>query len=355
MDTLENWAFGQEQWAIDNVFSTISFAGKRVATQGFPRLLNFSKDQEFANKWSTSLPGSGFQYTDTLMAGDRLFAASNGQAYELQPSNGAIINSGTVLTVNDETHIASDGKMLFAGCYGEVVAKRLTPWSNAWRTPMTGLTSWPVHVLYANGRLFAGSNGAVHELDPAGGRRLHSLDISSAYGPEVRLATDGKTLFAGCHGYVYGIKLNDWSKVAWTTPMTDASYSNVQLLFDGQLFAGSNGSVHRLDTTTGARVNSIGLSAGVDEEVRMTMADQYTLVAGCHGFAYGIKLNDWSKPAWSTAMAGKLWAMVDVAAYGKNVYAASNGYINRLNATTGETLNALQLSYISVPATTPPR
>ena len=35
---------------------------------------------------------------------------------------------------------------------------------------------------------------------------------------QARLASDGTTLFVGCHGYVYGIGLSDWWKAAWTTP-----------------------------------------------------------------------------------------------------------------------------------------
>jgi outer membrane protein assembly factor BamB len=345
---LETWAFGQEQWAIDNVFTSALFLAKRVLTQTDPRILNFSQDQEFALKWTTSLPDAGYHFTDTIMAGDRLFAASNSMLFELQPANGKVLGSKSLTNVSDETHIASDGKLVFAGVLGYVRATALDQWATqAWAAPMIGLSSWPSHVLYASGRLFAGSNGSVLELNPQDGTRLHSLTVSQAYGPEVRMATDGKTLFAGCHGYVYGVSLDDWSKTAWTAPMTDASYSDVSVLYaGGKLFAGSNGSVHQLDPATGKRVHSIGLSNAVDEPVRLTLTDdRQTLVAGCHGFAYGIRMQDW-KEGWHTAMAGKLWKMVDVAHYGGHIYACSNGYIQRLDAATGKQLNVMQLSNV---------
>jgi len=348
LQPLEQWAFGQEQWAIDHVFTSAMFLAKRVLTQVDPRILNFSKDQEFALNWTTSLPGSGYYYTQTMMVGDRLFAASNSQLYELSPTNGKVLGSKSITNVNDETHIASDGKQIFCGVLGYVRSTALNQWAKqAWAAPMIGLSSWPTHVLYASGRLFAGSNGSVVELNPQTGARLHYLTVSQAYGPEVRLATDGTTLFAGCHGYVYGIHLNDLSKVAWTTAMTDASYSDVEVVFTGgQLYAGSNGSVHQIDPSTGKRTHSVGLSNAVDEPVRIAITDdQQTLIAGCHGYVYGIRTKDW-KESWNSAVAGKLWKMVDVAQHGGHAYACSNGYIQRLDAATGKVLNSMQLSNI---------
>jgi Domain of unknown function (DUF4157)/PQQ-like domain len=345
--SLEDWAFGQEQWAIDNVFTSAAFFAKRVATQAFPRILNFAQDQEFANTWSTSLENSGYHFTDTAMSGERLFVGSHSMLYELRPTNGEVISQKQVTNAQDETHIATDGSYVFTGVYGYVRATALNNWgAQAWAAPMPGLTSWPVNLLLANNRLFAGSNGYVVELNPRTGARLHELSLSSAYGPDVRLASDGEKLYAGCHGYLYAIRLDDMSKVAWTAPMTSASYSNVQVLSaNGMLFAASNGTAHCFDRGSGARTQTIELSAAVDEEVRLALTDQRLLVAGCHGYTYGIKLDDWSKPAWTTPMSGQLYKMVDVAHRGGRIYACSNGYIQRLDAATGKLLNSMQLSY----------
>ncbi len=345
--SLASWVSGEEQWAAENVFNTVSFLAKRVFTQAFPRILNFSKDQEFANKWSSSLPDCGYNFTDTVMVGNRVFAGSNGYAYELEPVNGKVKWHDGISGSRNETHLASNGSLLYGGCSGYVEARTFDTWARAWKTPMTGSSSWPVRLLFDSGRLFAGSNGAVHELNPATGDRLHSLDVSSAVGWDVHLATDGKKLFAGCHGYAYGISLDDWS-LKWTTPMTDAAYMEVSLLYSqGKLFAGSNGSVHQIDPAVGGRTHSMGLSGAVGESVRMTLTEQGVLAAGCHGFTYGIRTEDWSKVAWNTPMAGKLWAMVDVANHGGNIYTCSNGYIQRLKAATGEVLNTTQLSTIA--------
>jgi hypothetical protein len=130
--------------------------------------------------------------------------------------------------------------------------------------------------------------------------------------------------------------------------MTDAAYVDVSLLYaGGRLFAGSNGSVHQIDPSVGGRTHSLGLSGAVGESVRMTLTEDGTLAVGCHGYTYGIRSDDWSKVAWSTPMAGKLWKMVDVATFGGNVYSSSNGYVQRLKSETGEVLNATQLSTIA--------
>jgi hypothetical protein len=346
--SLEKWAYGQEKWTINEIFESADFLKKRVASQAFPRMLNFAQDQEFANQWYTGLPNAGYNYADVAMAGTRLFAGSQSMLYELRPNTGQIIAQKQVTNAQDTTHIATDGEYVYTGVYGYVRATNLNNWgAQAWAAPLPGMTSWPVNLLLVNKRLFAGSNGFLIEINPRTGARVNTLTLSNAYGPEVRLATDGAKVYAGSHGYLYAIDLKDTSKVAWTAPMKDASYSDVQpLCANGMLFAGSNGSVLQFNTSDGTRLRDITLSAAVDEPVRLAMTDKNILVAGCHGYAYGINLSQWTKVAWTTPVAGKLYKMVDVVHHAGRIYACSNGYIQRLDAATGKVLNSMQLSNI---------
>ena len=195
MASLKDWAFGKEQWAIDNVFSSASFLAKRAGILISPRILDLSKDQVFQNKWATSLPKSGFQYTDTLMVGDKLFAGGSGQVYELQPKNGDVLRQSQVLTVSDETHIASDGKRLYAGVYGNVIALNLAAWANhAWRTPMPGMSSWPVRLFVVNDGIHR-HQWVPHRAGSQPRSEARQKTVSSAYGADVRFASDGQTLF----------------------------------------------------------------------------------------------------------------------------------------------------------------
>ena len=168
MMSLEMWATTQEQWAIDNVFGSASFFAKRVATQAFPRILNLSKDHQFSEKWETSLPDSGLAFTDTCMHADRLFAASSSMVFELRQSNGDILQQKRLTNVTEETHIATDGRMLFAGIAGYVRTTALDNWrAQAWEAPMPGLTSWAVNLLLVGQRLFAGIQRLCGRAGPA--------------------------------------------------------------------------------------------------------------------------------------------------------------------------------------------
>jgi hypothetical protein len=346
---LQTWVDSKEQWTKDNIFNNWEMFAKRILSQGFPRVLNLSKDQEFSNKWTTSLPDSRLKFTDTVTINGRLFAGSAGLVFELNPDNGDVLQSHQVMAQGSETHIATDGTSIFVGCNGYVYGASVDNWDKAtwWTTAMTGLSSYPVTVLSAGGKLFAGSNGMVHELDPAKGTLLKYTKVSSSVGEYVRLATDGQTLFAGCYGYVYGIKLQtDWANTgyAWYTGMKGASYKAVNVLCSmGRVFAGSNGMAHELNPTTGAMLNYRKISDAVGEDVHLA-TDGQTLFAGCHGYTYGIKLNDWSTTAWGTPMSGVLWKEVRVLFYNGHLYAGSNGFLLNLNASTGTVLKSLRLS-----------
>ena len=353
VEPLENWSFHQKKWIIDEVFNSTSFLGKRILTQTFPRLLNFTQDQEFAPRWSISLQNAGLKPVETLVVDGRLFAAANSTVYELQPTNGDVIHWRNLTPVvtggdGDETHIASDGKMLFAGVEGHVRATALDRWSEqAWDCQLTS-SAYPVRVLYGPGQVVCRRERHGPRARPADRPVIRSRDVTKMPGTEVRLATDGKRLFVGCYGWVSGIRLDDWNSQAWETGMSGGQIWPVQLLYSGgMLFAGSNGAVHQLDPASGQLLHSMDLSAAAGKDVRMVLSqDRRQLVVGCHGFASGINLDDWSRFAWQNEMGGKLWAMVDVAQFGSEVYASSNGYVQRRGFPSGTVYNTMQLSYI---------
>ena len=75
-----------------------------------------------------------------------------------------------------------------------------------------GLTGgiFMVNVATTAGRVLAGANGFVYDLDPGTGAIRSSILCASAIGVgdyETRLATDGRSVYAGTHGYVYALSL----------------------------------------------------------------------------------------------------------------------------------------------------
>ena len=343
---IEQWVDSKKQWTVDNILeNNVGFWFKRIATQTFPRIVNLSQDQEFANKWYTSLPDSEYWQVDVTTSGSRLFGASYGRVYELDPEFGKILHN-LGLAGGYDCRIATDGKTAFVGCHGYVYGVSLDDWTKTkWVTSMRGSAYCMVNVLYANGRLFAGSNTYAMELDPTTGAMKNSIGVSSAVGPEVRLATDGTTLYIGCYGYAYAMRLNDWSKTVWSAGMPHASYSSVTVLStQGALFAGSNGTAIQLDPATGKRLHDYTVTSAVDEDVRLA-SDGKTLAIGCNGYVTGISLADWSRAAYATPLSGVGWKQTDVRYSNNVVYAGSNGYIHRLDPTSGKVLDAILLGY----------
>ncbi|MEO8828729.1 DUF4157 domain-containing protein [Lapillicoccus sp.] len=341
---IEQWVNGKKDWAMKEIIESAPFWIKRVATQTFPRIVNLSQDQEFANLWYASLPSTQYWQVDVAATGDRVLAAAYGAAFELDPHSGVIRHS-LDLAKGYDAKVATDGKTLFVGCHGYVYGVSLDDWSKIrWTTPMKGAAYCMVNLLYANGRLFAGSNAYALELDPGTGAVKNSTSVSRAVGPEVRLATDGSRLFVGCHGFAYGVQLSDWS-TTWTAAMPHATYSDVTVLSaGGLLFAGSNGSAVQLDPANGDRVHDYTVTRAVDEPVTLA-TDGDTLAVGCNGYVTGIDLSDWSTAAYTTALSGIGWKPVTIRYANHVVYAGSNGYVHRLDATSGKVLNAVQIGH----------
>jgi hypothetical protein len=252
--------------------------------------------------WEASLPSAGYTVVDVLNDNNRLFAASNGYVYELNPSNGQVLHKlllASIFGTGDYTSsLATNGQLLFIGTHGYVYGLNLSNWSRAaWEASLPSAGYTLVDVLNSNNRLFAGSNGYVYELNPNSGQVLHSLRVTDALGVgdyTTRLATNGQMLFVGVHGYVYGVNLSNWSGAAWTADLTGNRYTNANVVsFNKQLLAGSYGSIYRIDPTNGKIIRSVLVSSVVgagNYETRIATNDGQVLFVGVHGYAYAVSL-----------------------------------------------------------------
>jgi outer membrane protein assembly factor BamB len=82
--------------------------------------------------------------------------------------------------------------------------------SSSWITVVGGTGYNRASVAPQEGRLFAGSNGYVYELDPSSGTVLYSLllgSIAAVGNYETRIVPSGDSLFAGVHGYAYKVAI----------------------------------------------------------------------------------------------------------------------------------------------------
>jgi outer membrane protein assembly factor BamB len=219
-----------------------------------------------------------------------------------------------------------------------------------WSADLQGSGYTTSSVLMAGGRLFAGSNGYLYELDPQTGALLHSLTLvqptEDEDSGEIRLSSDGNRLYAGVRGSVFGIDIGNGLGRAWTARLPGAALAAVDVLADGgMLLAGSNGHVHKLDPATGqlAATLQLGSSAGIgDYRMRLAVTGS-TLVVGSHGWVYGVQLPALAK-SWETSLPKSGYPLVEVLVHGNQLYAGCNGFAYQLDASNGKVRRSLRLT-----------
>ncbi|BBC31175.1 hypothetical protein SGFS_024690 [Streptomyces graminofaciens] len=258
--------------------------------------------------WGTPVGGLlGTNAVDVMVAGGKLFAGSDGYVDQIHPTSGKILHS---LLVSDKvgvgdytTRLATDGANLYAGVHSYVYAISI---GGNWKQPLWNsnvgglLGTSAVEVMVADGKLFAGSNGYVYQVDPTSGKILHSLLVSDQVGVgdyTTRLATDGANLYAGVHGYVYAISIGgDWKQPLWNSGVGGVqAFKSVSVSVDaGRVFAGSNGYAYEFDPGSGKVLNSLLLTlpANTGGDYSTEIVADGSLYAGVHGFASKLLVNN---------------------------------------------------------------
>ena len=214
-----------------------------------------------------------------------------------------------------------------------------------------------VELLPSPGRLFAGANGSVYELDPQSGKVLWSLQVSGTIGDDdytdytTRLALKGTILFAGVHGYIYAVDV-DARKALWNVGLGDKGYHPVAARVHAEsLFAGCNGYVYELDPAKGAILHKLLVAGSIgagDYETRIEVTDDM-LFAGTHGYVYGVNRADWSRSAWYLGVGGSFtFNLPNLLLAEKRLFAGCNGYVYEINPAAGTLAHMLSLSKIGV-------
>ncbi|HST47753.1 PQQ-binding-like beta-propeller repeat protein, partial [Jatrophihabitans sp.] len=168
---------------------------------------------DFSTAWELGLPDAGYQRVDVLAGAGRLFAASNGLAYRIDPATGALRNqlrvAGLLGTGDYTTSLAANARQLFVGTHGHVYAIDLTDWAQpAWTAELAGDRHSLPSLVATDDQLLAGSYGHVFRIDPATGVVQRSTMVTPGVGVgdyETRLAFDtaADEVYAGTHGYAY--------------------------------------------------------------------------------------------------------------------------------------------------------
>jgi outer membrane protein assembly factor BamB len=204
-------------------------------------------------------------------------------------------------------------------------------------------------VLVDNGHLYAGCNGFIYELDRASGKILRSAVVGQrGIGGDylTTLATDGQTLFAATHGYVYGISLKTWDTL-WNAGVGEHGYHHVSVgYYAGQLYAGCNGHVYRIDRSNGNVVGNIDLGGG---DQSLNHNGPY-LLAGREDHVAGIAVPDAAHPnrfevAWqSQQISSPNGNPMNTVLMGDRLFAAS-GVLLELDPNTGAIIQPFGMDY----------
>ena len=351
MLTLEEWNNTQQAYCAKSIFPGVH---DLIVGAVSPRIANISVDQDMWPRWSTSLPGSGYDITTVLPLGGRVFTASTGHVYELDPISGLVLRSLAVGGAGD-TRLAGDGSNLYVACSGVISAIDLHDnWTGPkWRATLDGADGKTIDVLAHQGRLFAGSNGYVYEIRVVDGTTRGRVKLGGFIGDyTTSICADATMLYAGSHGYAYGIKLDgNWSKYEWDGNLDGAGYNHVDVLISGgRLFAGSYGYVYEFNPGNGQRLqksNPTGSWLPVGSyETHLAIAGGVLAVA-CHGYVYGYDLShNWPPTSanWTADLTGNRYQEAYVTSVGGDIYAGSYGYIWRIDAATGAVRRKLLLT-----------
>ena len=352
--SLEQWNDTQQAFCGQQIFPQLHDIIVRIVS---PRIANISKDQDLATRWNTSLPKSGFTVTTPLQVGGRVFAASNGYLYELDPVTGDVRSSLLVTSavgVGDyETRLASDGSTLFVGVHGYVYGVRLSaPGQVAWTCSLPRAGYTVVEVLAANGRVYACSNGYLYELDAGTGGVNRTLQLGSSFGTgdyTAQLASDGTgSLLVGMHGYAYRIDAGSFGQL-WYASLPKAGYNQVSVLArNGQVFAGSNGYAYRIDLSSGKVRDSLLVSGpiGVGDYTTTLAGGDGMLYVATHGYVYGVSDGNWSQVAWTANLAGNRYQPANLLAGNGSLLAGSYGYLYRINPQNGAVVRTALLASV---------
>jgi Domain of unknown function (DUF4157)/Concanavalin A-like lectin/glucanases superfamily len=370
LGSIAQWATEQRPFVEEKIFKGFEDEiGKALLRMATPRLGIVSRDeplgQKFATRTDADVDAISYEQAAVLAVGDRLFAASRGFVFELDPVSGEPLKGRTQVlphvSVDATSTLASDGKTLFIGNSARVHGLPLDGGA-PWYTDVLGnsLNRRTVSLLVTQGRLFAASHGFVWELDPTRNRGIQHVALGGALPVgeyPVDLAADGDLLYAGTHGYVHALSLRqNWNgKALWESAgLGDSLISEpvAVLVENGRLFAVSNAWAYELPRDASRRIlQKVYLDNGrYSLYVPSLASDAGRLYIGLHGAAYAVALDaPWGKePEWSSP------ALSNLGEHGPStvlyrhdrLFAGCDGYIYELDLLDGGISQFWQLSYL---------
>ncbi|MBF4246561.1 hypothetical protein EA004_16220 [Vibrio anguillarum] len=298
----------------NNILMAISDDGKYlyIGTDGYAICIDTN---DFTNEvWRNEVSGTS---KDVTMAchGDKVYAACNGYAYQLNAGNGKTIATNKLKRTHNHgvnLAISDDGSALYVGTDGYAIRINTNDFSHeAWREEVNS-SSDIVTLLLKDDILYTACHNNAHKLDISSGKQLDHLSISDAHSKPLSLAItpDGKRLFIGVSGDVISVKTDQFSTQSWRISLTDEK-SQVALLVDSETInTGCRGYLQQLDIDTGKTVFKNSFAGIGKNNVAMVQNEaQNQLYFASGGYVIAMDSVQQLNAGWDIVLAEKLTPM----------------------------------------------
>lgn len=160
-----------------------------------------------ATLWTTSLPGCGYTLTNVLSSGGSVYAGCNGYVYRLDPGAGTVLATNNLSgRGHNEVRLAAGSGYLYIGTNGYALGLGASDLVTRWQVSLPGCGYHPTSVIFQNYQLLAGCNGYVYELDTDSGAIFYTnalagtLQADTRFG--ARVGSDTSGVLVGTNGFV---------------------------------------------------------------------------------------------------------------------------------------------------------
>lgn len=223
--------------------------------------------------------------------------------------------------------------MLFANATASVLAVFGTVW-----TKSLGISRAKTNTIVTRNGIYAGNVGFVHRLDVLSGNQLAENSLKGSGYHEVRVAAtmDSEMIMAGCNGYLFALDALTLRTV-WSRSLDTLGGDVSVMVTYGGVYVGNSGNIWRFNLG-GHLMNRADVATSRYEVNLAPSLNNQTLLVGVNGYAKSYGLMDF-KFQWESSLRNSGFDVVNVLGGDRVVYAGSNGYVYRLDETTGRELN----------------
>ena len=270
-----------------------------VGTNGY--VLGLDPDSLYT-RWSTSLPGSGYEVVSVLCGAEGVYAGSNGYVYRLDQENGMVQATNDLPGYGKhETRlgITIPNSCLLVGINGYAFGLDPSTLGTRWIKSLPGCGTDITSVVGGVAVGFAACAGYVYLLNASTGEDLNRNDLEGTGNHEVRLALDNNNsaLYVGTNGYGICLRTDNLTTV-YSTSLPGSGYTVTDVAAgDGVAYYANNGYVFQLDSSGNVSAqNDLPGRGKYETRLATYCTGPAELIIGINGYSLGLNISENPKP-----------------------------------------------------------